>query len=86
MAVFFQKLLSGPKEEALANTPSVYRGMCGCLRTRRGFASGIKERDIEENAVRSSHRGSAKMNFPSIHEGAGSIAGLTQLVKDLALP
>ena len=34
---------------------------------------------------RSSHCGSAVMNPTSIHEAAGSIPGLTQWVKDLAL-
>ena len=35
---------------------------------------------------RSSHRGSAVMNPASIHEDEASIPGLTQWVKDLALP
>ena len=35
---------------------------------------------------RNSHCGSAKINLTSIHEDAGLIPGLTQWVKDPALP
>ena len=35
--------------------------------------------------VRSSHRGAAEMNLTGNHEVVGSITGLAQWVKDLAL-
>ena len=41
---------------------------------------------MSEGAVGGSSRcGSVEMNSTSIHEGAGSIPGLTQRVKDLTL-
>ena len=40
----------------------------------------------KETPERSSHHGSVVMNPTRIHEDAGSIPGLTQWVKDLALP
>ena len=38
-----------------------------------------------ELSFRSYHRGSAETNLTIIHEDTGSIPGLTQWVKDLAL-
>ena len=40
----------------------------------------------KKNVFWSSHCGSAEMNPTSIYEDAGSISGLSQWAKDLALP
>ena len=42
--------------------------------------------NLYKENFRSSHRGSAVNNPTSIHEDAGLIPGLTQWVKDPALP
>ena len=45
------------------------------------------EENMKKNVyIGSSHCGAAKMNLTSIHNDAGSIPGLAQWVKDLALP
>ena len=50
------------------------------------FLRYLLKTQLKKNIIcRSSHCGSAEMNPTSIHEGAGSIPGLDQWVKDLAL-
>ena len=49
--------------------------------TRHTISAKISLKETESN----SHCGSAVMNLTSIHEDAGSIPGLTQWIKDLAL-
>ena len=45
-----------------------------------------KGQELNKNLSWSSHCGSAIKNLTSIHEILGSIPGLAQWVKDLALP
>lgn len=42
--------------------------------------------DVKNIKDRSSHLGAAEKNLTRKHEFAGSIPGLTQWIKDLALP
>ena len=45
----------------------------------------VKAKGQKKSQIRSSHHGSAVTNPTSIHEDVGSIPGLAQWVKDLAL-
>ena len=60
--------------------------------TKHNPRNYIEERKVEDiqrpQTFRngSSYHGSVEMNMTSVHEDAGLIPGLTQWVKDLALP
>lgn len=51
MVIFFQKLISGPKEQALAKPSGMQRDVW-FPQNQKGFASGIQERNIEENVAK----------------------------------
>ena len=59
------------------------RHVSGMQTTKRTLAT---QHPKHKEPLGSSHRGAVEMNLTRNHEVAGSISGLTQWVKDLALP
>ena len=58
----------------------------GGRRARRPISLGFSKHLIFKFQNRSSHCGTLERNLPRNHEVSGSIPGLAQWVKDLALP